>query len=118
MIRIKRPYDDITPRDGVRILVDRLLPRGKKKEELKISGWYKELPPSKELRLRFHSPLDWREFKRLYFDELDQKRKSLEPLIEHASEGDITLIYGSRDRKHNNAVALKEYLETELGNSS
>lgn len=118
MIRTKRAYDDIAPGDGMRVLVDRLWPRGKKKEELKISGWYKELAPSKELRLRFHSSLDWPEFKRLYFNELDQKRKALEPFINRASEADITLIYGSRDRKHNNAIALKEYLENKLGKPS
>ena len=111
MIRIKRAYDDVEAGDGMRILVDRLWPRGKKKEDLSISEWYKDLAPGKELRRFAHSSGKWDEFKRLYFVELDRDVEALKPLLKAASETDVTLIYSSWDREHNNAVALKDYLE-------
>jgi uncharacterized protein YeaO (DUF488 family) len=115
MIWIKRVYDEPEPNDGARILVDRLWPRGKKREELGIAGWYKEVAPSNELRRWFaHNPDRWPEFKHRYSDELDNKLTAWQPLLEQARGKDITLLYGARDREHNNALALKAYLESRL----
>ncbi len=115
MIRVKRVYDPPAPEDGTRFLVDRLWPRGLRKEAVKAEGWLKDLSPSRELRTWFgHEPAKWKEFQRRYFAELDQKREVWEPLLPQAREGDITLVFSARDAEHNNAVALREYLEKRL----
>ncbi len=112
MIRIKRAYDPPEPGDGQRFLVDRLWPRGVKKEDLHLDGWLKEVAPSDALRRWFgHDPAKWEEFQERYFAELDEKPQAWLPLLEAARQGDITLVYGARDPLHNNAVALKAYLE-------
>jgi uncharacterized protein YeaO (DUF488 family) len=112
MIRVKRAYDPPDPGDGARFLVDRLWPRGIKKESIYIDGWIKEVAPSDELRKWFgHDPAKWQEFRIRYFAELDEKAAALEPIRQAQREGDVTLIYGARDTEHNQAIALKEYLE-------
>jgi uncharacterized protein YeaO (DUF488 family) len=115
MIRIKRAYDSPAMKDGDRFLVDHLWPRGLKKEELKTKLWIKAVSPSNELRRWFgHEPAKWEEFQRRYFAELDQEPEAWLPLLEAARQGDITLVFGARDVEHNNATALKVYLEKQL----
>jgi uncharacterized protein YeaO (DUF488 family) len=112
MIQAKRVYGPPAADDGVRFLVDRLWPRGIKKQELQIDGWLREAAPSAELRRWFgHDPDRWEEFQVRYFSELDGKPQVLEPIREAALRGNVTLLYGARDQEHNNAVALRAYLE-------
>lgn len=115
MIYTKRVYDSPSAEDGRRFLVDRLWPRGIKKDQLKIDGWLKDLAPTDELRRWFaHDPKKWPEFVRRYHQELSTKESLLEPLLKAARSGNVTLIYSARDPEHNNAVALKMYLEAKL----
>jgi uncharacterized protein YeaO (DUF488 family) len=115
MIRVKRAYDVPAASDGARFLVDRLWPRGVKKESLKVRDWLRAISPSNELRTQFgHEPDKWKEFQRRYFAELDKTPQALQPLLEAAREGDVTLVFSARDTEHNNAVALKSYLEARL----
>ena len=115
MIRVKRVYEPPEKSDGVRFLVDHLWPRGLKKEALHVERWIKLVSPSNELRSWFgHEPGKWKEFQRRYFAELDQQPETWEPLLETAREKDITLVFSARDIEHNNAVALKSYLEKKL----
>lgn len=115
MIRVKRVYEPPDPEDGARFLVDRLWPRGLKKEGLHLDGWLKEVAPSHELRHRFsHEPSRWEEFRRHYFAELDRNESAWRPLLEAAQKGNVTLLFAARDTVRNNAVALKEYLESKL----
>jgi uncharacterized protein YeaO (DUF488 family) len=115
MIALKRAYEPARGDDGQRFLVERLWPRGVKKAALRISGWLKDVAPSTELRKWFsHDPAKWDEFRRRYFVELDAHRDALQPLLDAAREGKVTLVSTSHDQEHNNAVALKEYLESEL----
>jgi uncharacterized protein YeaO (DUF488 family) len=112
LIQIRRAYDPPAPADGVRILVDRLWPRGVKKEDLRLDAWLKELAPSDELRHWFgHDPVRWAEFQARYFYELDAMPQALEPIRQAARVGTVTLVYSAHDPDHNNAVALKAYLE-------
>ncbi len=112
MIRLKRAYDPPAGEDGARLLVDRIWPRGVKKEDLQIRAWLKDVAPSDELRKWFgHDPKKWPEFQERYFAELDAKPEALAPLRDAVGEGDVTLVYGAKDTEHNNAVALKAYLE-------
>ncbi len=112
MIQIKRAYDEVETSDGRRILVDRLWPRGINREALKIEAWIKEVAPSDELRRWFgHDPEKWQEFEQRYFAELAKKPESWQPILAASKEGKITLLFGAKDSQHNNAVALKEYLE-------
>lgn len=114
MIRLQRVYDELEP-DGPRFLVQRLWPRGIKKESLKLDRWVKEVAPSDALRRWFsHDPDRWQEFRRRYFEELDDNPDVWEPLLEAAAQGNITLLFSARDTEHNNAVALKEFLEARL----
>ena len=97
------------------MLVDRLWPRGLRKDEVKIDLWLKEIAPSNELRKWFgHDPNRWIEFKKRYFQELDQKSELIEQIVAKAKEGDIILLYGAKDEEHNNAVALKEFIEAKM----
>ena len=115
MIRVKRAYESPAATDGVRFLVDHLWPRGLKKEKLKVKSWIKDVSPSNELRNWFgHDPAKWEEFQRRYSVELDQKPETWEPLLQAVREGDVTLVFSARDEEHNNAVALKSYLENRL----
>jgi uncharacterized protein YeaO (DUF488 family) len=115
MIFIKRVYDDADMVDGRHFLVDRLWPRGIKKDDLPLDGWFKDVAPSDELRRWFgHDPEKWSEFRRRYWGELDARPESWQLLLTAAGEGDITLVYSARDTERNNAVALKTYLEEHL----
>jgi len=115
MIKLKRVYDEEEPGDGVRYLVERLWPRGIKKIALRIDGWLKDAGPSTELRKWFsHDPEKWREFRRKYFAELDLAPDAWAPIREAARQGAVTLLYSSHDAEHNNAVALKEYVEHKI----
>lgn len=117
VVRVKRVYDTASRSDGSRFLVDRYWPRAVKKEELKVIAWLKDVAPSDDLRRWFaHDPSKWDEFQRRYRLELQQKTRALEPLVEAARQGHVTLLYAARDTAHNNAVVLKEYLEEHLAN--
>ncbi len=115
MIRLKRAYEPAGREDGQRLLVERLWPRGVKKTSLRLDGWLKEVAPSPQLRRWFgHDPEKWREFQRRYERELDAKQEAWEPIRAAARHGRVTLVYSSHDTEHNNAVALKRYLEARL----
>lgn len=115
MIHVKRVYAAAEPGDGARFLVDRLWPRGLKKEEVQVKSWAKAVAPSDHLRKWFgHEPARWKKFQRRYFAELDDQPQAWQPLLQAAQAGDITLVFGARDEQHNNAVALKAYLEKHL----
>jgi uncharacterized protein YeaO (DUF488 family) len=115
-IRVKRAYSPPNRNDGCRVLVDRLWPRGVGKEAARIDEWYKEIAPSAELRKWYgHAPERWPEFRRRYFAELSEKEERVAELLEKARSGALTLVFGAKDEEHNNAVALKEYLEKWLG---
>jgi uncharacterized protein YeaO (DUF488 family) len=110
-IRVKRVYDEPSGDDGIRVLVDRLWPRGMKKGDVRVDLWLPEVAPSTALRKWFsHDPSKWEEFKRRYFVELDEKKEVIKRLVEIAREGTLTLLFSARDVEHNQAVALREYL--------
>jgi len=110
-IGIKRVYEKPDRDDGLRILVDRLWPRGLTKAAAKIDFWPKELAPSNELRRWYgHDPGKWAEFKSRYFRELDANPGLVKEIRGRMREGKVTFVYGSREEAINNAVALKEYL--------
>lgn len=112
-IRVKRAYDPPTKRDGKRYLVDRIWPRGIKKEDLAIEAWLKEFGPSNELRKWFaHDRKRWAEFKKRYFKELAGKKELWEPIRSEARKRTVTLVYSAKDEEHNQAVALREFLES------
>lgn len=113
MIQCKRAYDEVSPDDGIRVLVDRLWPRGVSNEAAALDDWYKGVGPSGELRKWFdHDPEKWDEFCRRYHQELDGKDEVVDQLRKEAEDGMLTLVYAAKDREHNNAVALKRYLES------
>jgi len=114
IIRVKRVYDPPSSDDGVRILVDRLWPRGLRKDAVRVDVWLRDVAPSDELRRWFgHDPSKWEEFKRRYFEEL-KNNKAVEELMKLIRDGKtITLLYSTKS-PYNNAVALKEYLESKL----
>ena len=115
MVFIERAYASTKQNEGKRFLVDHLWPRGMKKENLKIESWLKEVAPSDALRKWFgHDPEKWKEFQKRYFAELKKKAEAWQPLLDAARKGDITLVFGARDTEHNNAVALKSFLEKKL----
>ena len=115
MIQVKRVYDRPEPTDGDRFLVERLWPRGMKKATLHMTLWLKEAAPSDALRRWFgHDPAKWEDFQRRYLAELDSKPEAWRPILEAAHRGHITLLYSARDLEHNNAVALKVYVEKAL----
>lgn len=114
MIRVKRVYEAPQASDGRRFLVERLWPRGIKKECLQMDGWLKDLGASTELRRWFgHDPARWKEFQRRYIAELNAHPAACQPVRDAARRGNVTLLYSARDPEHNNAVALKAFLETE-----
>jgi len=111
-VRVKRVYDQPAKADGYRVLVDRVWPRGLKKSEARIDEWLREIAPSTALRKWFkHDPDKWKEFKKKYSAELDDHREQVEKLVREARKRTITLLFSARDTEHNNAVALKEYIE-------
>ena len=111
-IKIKRVYEQPDKKDGERILVDRLWPRGLTKEKAAVDLWLKEIAPSTELRKWFdHDPEKWNSFRGRYETEMKHKYDLIELLKQKASEGPITLVYGARDQRHNEALVLKQFLE-------
>ena len=111
-IQLKRAYHAASQRDGYRLLVDRIWPRGLAKEEARIDDWMKEIAPSTALRKWFgHEPSKWEEFRRRYFAELSDRPELVNTLLEIARSRPLTLVYSAKDEEHNNAVALREYLE-------
>lgn len=111
MISIKRVYESPEAGDGRRFLVERLWPRGIKKESLHMDGWLKDAAPSDALRRWFgHDPAKWAQFQQRYFEELDSRPDSVRPIVEAFRQGNVTLLYSARDTAKNNAAALKEYL--------
>lgn len=117
MIRVERVYDEKGERGGFRILVDRVWPRGLPRDKVRADLWLKEVAPSAELRKWFgHDPRKWPEFKRRYFEELDRSPEAVNTVIEKARGGDVVLLFGAREERFNNAVALKEYVEGRTGN--
>jgi uncharacterized protein YeaO (DUF488 family) len=112
MIRTKRVYEPASRADGARFLVERLWARGMRRDTLDLDGWLKDVAPSAELRQWFaHDPTKWETFRQRYFAELDDRPEAWRPLLDAACRGTVTLLYSTRDEAHNNAVALKDYLE-------
>lgn len=110
-IRVKRVYDDPEPEDGKRVLVDRVWPRGLSKESVQADSWLKDLAPSTELRKWFgHDPEKWDEFKKRYFQELDENAELVDELLDKAGSNTVTLLFAAKDEEHNQAVALAEYV--------
>jgi uncharacterized protein YeaO (DUF488 family) len=118
MIQLKRVYEEPEAHDGVRFLIERLWPRGIRKADLVMNGWEKEAGPSDELRKWFsHDPEKWTEFQHRYFAELDTRPEAWTRSLEAAQRGTVTLLYSSHDTEHNNAVALKRYLEAKASHT-
>jgi|UniRef100_A0A7V6A6R1 uncharacterized protein YeaO (DUF488 family) len=118
MVKVKRVYDEPSPADGHRILVDRLWPRGLKKTNANLAAWLKDLAPSDELRRWFsHDPERWPEFHRRYLQELEDPAKAplLKDLIDRARQGTVTLVFAAKDEERNNAVVIKTFLDDRLG---
>lgn len=112
MIRLKRAYDEPSRRDGLRILVERLWPRGVSREKAAIDLWLKDVAPSTELRKWFgHDPARWDTFRKRYRAELQQKGDLLSLLKHRTTEGTVTFVYAAHDEERNSAVVLKESLE-------
>ncbi len=111
MIKIKRAYLEPEAGDGTRILVDRLWPRGLTKEKASIDLWMKDVAPRTELRKWFgHDIEKWEEFKNRYLAELNENKESMAILKEQLNKGNVTLIFGARDERHNEAIILKGLL--------
>lgn len=114
MIKIKRIYEKNSPDDGFRILIDRLWPRGVSKDAAHVDLWFKEIAPTDNLRKWFsHDPKKWEAFKKKYIKELKENNPSLEKIKDLKKEHkNITLIFSAKDKQHNNAVVLSEFLHT------
>lgn len=119
MITIARVYDNRSQTEAISVLVDRVWPRGVRKEKAGVDLWIKEIAPSDDLRKWFnHEDSKWTEFRRKYFAELDGKMEIVRALRGVSKGGNMVLLYSARNTVHNNAVALKEYLETHLDTAS
>jgi uncharacterized protein YeaO (DUF488 family) len=115
-LRIKRVYKPPDEEDGMRVLVDRLWPRGLSREKAQIDLWLKEISPSDALRRRFHGdPGSWEDFKIAYYAELEQEpaQSAVRDLLDRLTRAPVTLLFAARDETRNNAVALKESLDPE-----
>ncbi|NRQ39888.1 DUF488 family protein [Nonomuraea sp. NN258] len=113
-IEIQRVYDHRDPTGAV-FLVDRMWPRGVRKDDLPLDGWPRDVAPSTELRQWFgHRPERFEAFAERYRRELDGHREELEPLLAAARRGTVTLLYGAKDTEHNQAVVLRDYLREQL----
>ncbi len=116
-IRTRRAYEPPGPDDGQRILVDRVWPRGRSRDELEIDDWLRDVAPSDALRHWFgHDPARWDEFRRRYREELGDALRAplVDGLVDRARRGRVTLVYGARDEDHNQAIALAEVIEERL----
>jgi uncharacterized protein YeaO (DUF488 family) len=117
-IRLARVYDEAPHDQSATFLVERLWPRGLRRDALHVDAWCRDVAPTTELRKWFsHDPLKWPEFQRRYVRELDANPQAWQPLVEAAQAANITLLYSSRDREHNNAVVLRDYLLAHLRNA-
>lgn len=115
MIQVKRAYEEASNNDGARFLVERLWPRGIRKEHLQVEDWLKDVAPSSGLRRWFqHDPAKWAEFRRRYFSELEKHPDTWQSLLAQARRSRVTLVYSAHDIEHNNAIALKRFLEKKL----
>lgn len=115
MIKLKRAYEKPSMADGLRILVERLWPRGVSKAKAAVDLWLKELAPSTELRKWFaHDPDKWDEFRKRYWAELDEKGDLLLLLKHRTTEGAVTFVYAASDEQHSSAVALKQFLDDRM----
>ena len=115
MLKIKRVYEDAQADDGTRFLVERLWPRGMKKEDLLMKAWLKDAAPSPELRAWYqHDVGKWEEFQELYRGELKANPDAWKVILEALGTGDVTLLYSARDLEHNSALVLKRFLEERL----
>jgi uncharacterized protein YeaO (DUF488 family) len=113
MIRVKRVYEKPAKEDGFRVLVDRLWPRGMKKEAARVDLWMKDVAPSDKLRKSFHhEAMKWSDFERKYQAELQSRKVSLAELRKREKEhGTVTLLFGAKDKEHNQAVLLAKALK-------
>jgi uncharacterized protein YeaO (DUF488 family) len=112
MIKLKRAYEKPSRADGLRVLVERLWPRGLTKARAAVDLWLKEAAPSLELRKWFgHDPAKWDQFQKRYWKELDEKKEAVRLLKQKGRQGTVTLVYAARDEEHNGALALKRFLE-------
>ena len=110
-LKIKRVYEKPAKEDGMRILVDRLWPRGLTKQKARVDLWLKGIAPSTELRKWFsHDPEKWNEFIKKYKQELHENKEQVTVLKEYMQQGSVTLVYGARDEVHNEALVLKKLL--------
>lgn len=115
MLKIKRVYEEPAKEDGFRVLIDRLWARGLTKEKAKVDLWLKDIAPSDALRKWYqHDQERWLEFKRRYFSELKDKKEFLELIQDKAKRGTVTLLFGSKEKRFNNAMALKEYFQRKM----
>jgi uncharacterized protein YeaO (DUF488 family) len=111
-VGVKRVYEPSAESDGFRVLVDRLWPRGLTKEKARVDLWLREIAPGDALRQWFnHEPEKWEEFKKRYAKELESRPELLEQLRQYLEKGKVTLLFGSKEERYNNARALQEYLE-------
>jgi uncharacterized protein YeaO (DUF488 family) len=111
-IRLKRAYDEPSPDDGTRVLVERLWPRGLSKERAALDLWLREVAPSTELRRWFgHDPAKWPEFRHRYREELRSRSEELGQLRRLARRGPVTFVYGAKDTRHNAAIVLRDVVE-------
>ena len=116
-LRVRRVYKPPDESDGVRVLVDRLWPRGLSRESAQIDLWLKEIAPSDALRRRFHGdPAGWEDFKTAYYAELEREpaQSAVRDLLDRLSREPGTLLFAARDETRNNAVALKEWLDSQI----
>lgn len=115
VIKVERIYNNPKGNKTFRVLVDRLWPRGLSKANVKVDLWQKDIAPSNSLRKWFsHDENKWNDFKARYFKELEKNSESVNTILDKINEGPITLLYGSKEEKFNNAIALKEYLEEKI----
>ncbi len=111
-VKLKRIYEEVSKDDGVRILVDRLWPRGISKERAQVDEWMRDISPSNELRKWVHEdPSRWAEFKRRYFKDLREHEEALDTIRKTAKRKTVTLLFAAKNETQNNAVALLEYLK-------
>ncbi len=115
MIQLKRAYEEPSPTDGERILVERLWPRGLTKAQASVDLWLKDVAPSPELRRWFaHDPAKWKQFEQRYWKELRSNQDAVDLLRRKVKQAAVTFVYAARDKEHNGAMALKEFLEGQL----
>ena len=115
MLKTKRAYESAEISDGERFLVDRLWPRGIKKEKLEMKAWLKDVAPSPALRKWFaHDPARWQEFQERYRAELESNPDAWQPILAAANQGNVTLLYSARETEHNSAVLLRSFLEEQM----